>query len=551
MKDLDFRNILVREPFYYVLPKGYLNHAVVWSGQHLPEPEDRVKMLAVTQADFLRQYYTTGHKINDPYFYPDVYKKDPETGEMCIQPITRCAFAFQRIIKTKQVVHLVGNDVQFELSGKAGTSRQEIEDNDTLLDFRQGWLDMDMETRFYEAVDSIKTVGDAAVVGYFDSDGKACAKVLSFLDGDKLYPHYSSEPDRLELFARKYYDIDETGKAVREWVEVWDDTYLYRARRGISSSPVVQRIKEVFGLAGYTIVSQERHGFNFCPVAYHRNREGACWINSQDTIEAYEEAYSYFAENNKANAFPVFYTKGNDVKLVGDMNGAVKAVSINDTDGDAGYLNQGDVSASFNTMLKSLYDLIYEQSFAVKPPELKSGDLPGVAVKLLYSPAVEQAIHDSQRLSGFLRQLVRIVKYAYGWQIGSPVSLLNLNINSWIEPYVHQNDSEMFTNIATAVQNGFLSKRTASERIPKYAKNDEVDRIIREDLRKRRLDTQDKINLQHEQLKLEIEKAQAEARINRQQSGSDVNTGRTRVRTTDRNGNRPGENNWDEWNNTH
>lgn len=550
-QDLDFRNILVREPFYYVLPKGYLNHATVFAGQSVPEPNDRVQMLIVTQADFLRQYYPSGHKINDPVLYPDVYKQDPETKQWFIQPVTRYAFAFQRVIKTKQVVHLVGNDVQFELSGKSGDEATELRNNGLLLDLRQGWLDMDMETVFYEAVDSIKTVGDAAVVGYFDGKGRARAKTLSFLDGDTLYPHYGSEPGRLELFARKYRDFDEEGNVVTEWVEVWDDTYLYRAKRGISSSPIIQRIKEVFGLAGFTIVSKERHGFNFVPVAYYREREGACWAASQDTIEAFEEAFSYFGENNKANAFPIFYTKGEGVSLVGDLNGAVKSIDIPDLEGEAGYIQQGDVSASYNTMLTKLYDLIYEQSFAVKPPELKSGDLPGVAIKLLYSPAIEQAIHDSNKLSKFLHQLIKIVKFAYGWQINKQASLLSLNTNTWIEPYVHQNDTELVTNLASAVQNGFLSKQTASERIPKYAKNDEIDRIMREDLRKRKLDTQDQINLKREQLKLDIEKQRAQARINRQQSGSDVNTGNRRIRTTDQNGNRPGENNWDDWNKTH
>lgn len=550
-QNLDFRNILVREPFYYVLPKGYLNHVTVFAGQSVSEPNDRVQMLIVTQADFLRQYYPTGHKINDPVLYPDVYKQDPETKKWYIQPITRYAFAFQRVIKTKQVVHIVGNDIQFELSGKSGDEATELRNNGLLLDLRQGWLDMDMETVFYEAADAIKTVGDAAVVGYFDAGGRARARTLSYLEGDTLYPHYGSEPGRLELFARKYRDFDEEGNVVTEWVEVWDDTYLYRAKRGISSSPLIQRIKEVFGLAGFTIVSKQRHGFNFVPVAYYREREGACWAASQDTIEAFEEAFSYFGENNKANAFPLFYVKGERAKLEGDLNGAVKSIAIPDPEGAAGYIQPGDVSASYNTMLTKLYDLIYEQSFAVKPPELKSGDLPGVAIKLLYSPAIEQAIHDANRLASFLHQLVKIVKFAYGWQINKQASLLSLKTNTWIEPYVHQNDTELVTNLASAVQNGFLSKQTASERIPKYAKNDEIDRIMREDLRKRKLDAQDQINLKREQLKLDIEKQRAQARINRQQSGSDVNTGNRRVRTTDHNGNRPGENNWDKWNQSH
>lgn len=549
MEDLDFRNILVKEPFYLILPSGYLNHGVVWSGSEISAPEDRLQKQIITQADFLRQYHPYGHRINDKTAYPDIIKFDPEKKRYYIQPITRCAFAFQRVIAVKRVAHLVGNDVQFELSGKYKNEMSYKTDEMSLLDLKQGWLDMDIETHFYEAINSYAIVADAAIVAYIE-DGRARCRTLSFLNGDILYPHYKANGKDLELFARKYQDLDETGKVRTEWVEIWDDKYYYKAKRGISASKLIQRIKEVFGLSGYTVVSKQPHGFNFCPVAYCRNDEGACWINSQPLIEEYEEAFSNFAENNKANAFPVFFTKGDDVNLEGDLFGAVKMVAM-DSDGEAGYLKPGDVSTSFNSMLKELYDKIYELSFAVKPIEPKSGDLPGVAVKLLYSPAIEQAIHDANQLAPFLHQVVKLVKYAYGWQINKQATLANLKTNSWIEPYIHQNDSEIFTNISTAVQNGFLSHQTASERIPKYAKNDEIDRILKEDMQKRKLDAQQQIDIKKEQLKADITKMKEQARINKNKGGQDINTGGSRTRTTDENGNRPGENNWDKWDKTH
>ena len=46
----------------------------------------------------------------------------------------------------------------------------------------------------------------------------------------------------------------------------------------------------------------------------------------------------------------------------------------------------------------------------------------------------------------------------------------------------------MVTNIATAVQNKFLSHQTASERISMYSKNDEFDRILREKKEEQNLD---------------------------------------------------------------
>ena len=204
------------------------------------------------------------------------------------------------------------------------------------------------------------------------------------------------------------------------------------------------------------------------------------------------------------------------------------------------------MSAAFNTQLKLLYDMIYEQSFGVKPPELKSGDLPGVAVKLLFSPAIEQAIHDSQKLQPMLNDCVYFVKYGYGYEKDCQASLMALSINAWIEPYIHQNDSELMTNLQTGVANGFLSHQTASERASKYSRNDEIQRIMDEDLEKRKRDAQFEVDKMKAQTEEEIRKAKATS------GGQDLNTGNGRKpRTTDKWGNTPNENNWKKWNETH
>lgn len=554
---LNYSEILVKEPFYEVMPKGYKAHRTVYRGQRVSEPTDRLQMRILTQADFLRQFYPSGHKIMDPVMFPDIYKYNPDTGQYFKQPVTRTAFAYQRVLYVKQTVHVCGNDVQFELSGKTEDEDTERQKQIDLLDFRQGWLDMDMELRLYEAVSSEKITGDCALVCYYDKDGNAQMRSLSYLNGDTLYPHYDSITGEMNLFARRYSDLDEDGRAVTEWVEVWDDRYIYRAKRGISKHNIIERIKDVFGLSGYTIVSQEEHGFPFVPVAYHRNPDGPCWIFSQNTIEQYEEAFSYLCESNKAYAFPIMYSKGDGVEFKPDeLTGAVKYIEMPNSDAEAGFLDKTDVAPAFNTQLSLMYDAIFEQSFGVKPPELKSGDLPGVAIKLLYSPAIELAIHDAHRLLPFLNRIVYMVKYAYGFQINRQASLLNLNVNAWIEPYVHQNDSELMANLAMGVQNSFISHQTASERASKYTKNDEIDRVMREDMQKRKLDAQAKIDEQRAAIEMDIEKQKALARITK---GQDVNTGQGKGRpnrsgkTWDKNGNNPidDKNNWNKWNSAH
>ena len=231
---------------------------------------------------------------------------------------------------------------------------------------------------------------------------------------------------------------------------------------------------------------------------------------------------------------------------------------ITDTDGKAEFLNGTDASNAFATQLNKSYDLIYELSFTVKPPELKSGDLPGVAIKLLYSPALEAAMNDAQRLQPFLDQLVRITKFGIGTENNCMASMVALPVNAWIESYIHQNDTELITNLATAAQNKFLSKQTASERNSKFSKNDEFTRIMREQKEEDQQDLLIDIQRQEAQVENNIEQEEALAKINKQQSGSDVNTGRGkrgRPRTvdTDHWGNRKdgSEQNWADWNSRH
>lgn len=559
---LKYREVLVKKPFYEVGPQGYMAHGAAYKAvdDNAIMPNDYLWKTVKTQADFLREYYPSAHRIFDTKEFPDIIKenpeydpKHPENGQKYyIQPISRTAFAFQQVIATKHTLHLTGNDIQFEIAD--GAEKEKEEDYQKLLTkFRKGWLTNSMETRHFEAIRSLMIVAEAAVVGFF-SNGTFATKTLSYMNGDMLYPHFDSLSGELTLFARKYFDYDENGTKRTEWVELWDEKYLRRYRRNAKGTKVVDILKEWFGISGYELVTQEEHGFNFLPVAYVRNDDGPCWAPVQRNIEDYEEAFAYLTEANKAYAFPIFYVKGDgdEITLQGDMNGAVKAVAMNNKDNDAGFLNGTDASNAFATQLNKSYDLIYELSFTVKPPELKSGDLPGVAIKLLYSPALEVAMNDAQTTQPFLNQLVRIAKYGIGHDLNITATMMNLPINAWVEPYTHQNDTELVTNLATAVQNKFLSKQTASERNSKFSKNDEFERIIREQKEEDQQDLLMEIEKMEAQTENTIQEEEQTAKISNGQAGSDINTGRGKKgrpnrsgKEWDENGNWPGRNNWE------
>ena len=448
------------------------------------------------QDDFIRQYFPSSHNIKDPMFYPDIWRdiEEPvldaegnDTGQTVVKTyvehVPRYAFSFQQIITLKQLVHLCGNDIQFDLNTKQTTKK--IEQNVNL--FRDGWHEKDMEHAFYEFAKSVKITGDAAFCAYIEN-GEFGWEVLSFLKGDKLYPHYGKN-GKLIVFARTYKTYNDDGTAI-ERMEVWDDTYLYRLRKATleADRPVTMtfgRGIDTYTLDGYVyedpVVGAVPHGFqNLVPVAYIRDESGPCWAPSQDSIDEYEIAFSQMAHNNKAFGEPILYLKGDNVESNHDMNGTIKTITMG-TDDEAGYLAGQSASESFMKELEDLHDRIFEQSFVVTPPELKSGDLPAAALKILYSPAVEKGMNDAEKFTPAINEIVYLFAFGYGVEKNKSLDFVNLPLRPWIRVYVHVNESSVMSDLAIGVQNGFISKKTASERAWFYAVSTEWERLLEQE----------------------------------------------------------------------
>ena len=560
-----YRDVLSKKPWWEYTSKLYDSRSYEAKrddNRSVNMPVDHTYRVPKTQADFLREYYPTSHKIYNTTIYPNARKLDPETGLWYEQPMSRCAFAFQQLISKKHTLHLTGNDMQFEIADGAERVGDIEEYQKMLIRFKKTWMTASMEMVFYQAVNSWNIVADSAVVAYI-SEGKFGARTLSYLNGDELFPHYDSVTGKMNLFARKYYDYDESGVVSTEWVEIWDSTYLYRfckSAEGMKTDqPLVYPLPGGYCMNGYYLVSRDKHGFPDIPVAYIR-RDAPCWAPVQRNIEDYEEAFSYLCENNKAFGFPIFYAKGDgdSISIGGDMHGSAKYITMNDKDSDAGFLNGTDASSAFATQLEKSYNLIYELSFTVKPPELKSGDLPGVALKLLYSPAIECGMNDAQALQPFVNKLTELVKFGTGYELNKQSDYVNLPVNAWIKVYVHQNLQEEITNIATAVQNGFLSHQTASERCPEFPKNDEYSRVVGETKQKQEQDLLNDIRLDDAQTENEIQKDKETARLNKNKGGSDINTGHGKAGRPNKSGtqwdenrNWPGRDNWDSYDKKH
>lgn len=482
--------ILTKKPFARVLPDGYHSGKEATDLDSASYFESPVKYQIISQSDYLRELDPSGHMINDESYYPNKIKKVPQRDDdgnyvtdkagnkvyqRYIQKVLRAAFPFQEIIKTQQLIHLCGNDLHHELNSPT----EDEQTNNLFGEFKKGWSNKQMDTAFFHLCDSIKSTGDGAIAFYIQ-DGKMGTKVLSYLNGDTLYPHYDSITGNLNCFARKYNDLDEDGNITNTYVEVWDEKYLYRYKQSATGfQGAVNKIAAFFKLDGYSLQSVEEHKCNRVPIIYYRDPKGACWSYVQDTIDMYEMGFSHLCQNNMAYAFPILVLKGDNVNIEGDItDGAVKGIT-GDATLEADYLKAPENPESFKLQLEVMLKNIFLGSFTVQPPEMTSGDTPGIAIKLIYSPSIEKAILDISYLSKSIQDMTELFKYFYGLENANIVRMTSLEIQTWAIPYIHQNTQELVNNLVQMKGAGILSGQTASEETG-YGKNNEWNRIINE-----------------------------------------------------------------------
>lgn len=478
------KKLLVKKPFLRIAPNAR-QEVRCKNGLMDAGPEPDLEYIIVYQSDFLREFYPSGHKINDKKWFPDRlrYVRDDEIkeanggkGAWMVEKVARCAFPFQYVITIKQLAHLAGNKLGFKLAAETPTEDWLNE----LVNIKQDWIAKNMENALWLAYKSEKITGDAAIAFYM-KDGVQHYRVFSYENGDRLYPHYDNEGN-LDVFARQYSVLNENGMAIDDVVEVWDKTYGYRFVKSMrtNAQKVKNKVLELFGLDSYEMDGEPvPHGYPCVPIAYKWNRYGPCWSFSQDDIDAYEWSVTIMFENNKSTAFPILTFFGGDCDVKSNAtDGRPYAIVSTDPNAKAGILS-GEVSDAFLKQLEILLKNIFLGSFTVIPPEVRSGDMPGIAVKLIYSPALEKAMYDVKDWDSFIDDVVFLYKYGYGIEKKNLSKVMQMPIVGYIDPYIHQNTSEVISNLVSLVSTGLLSISSSIEHNP-FAMNDEERKILRD-----------------------------------------------------------------------
>lgn len=480
---MQVRDILTKKPFYRLQNSGLFTKSQQPVDSMSFQEKKQVGM-AMTQTDFLEEYYPSAHKINSELFFPEHYNYGEvimENGEkmetMYREETFRVAVPLQNVIAAQHLVHLYGNDTHHELADRQVDAAL----NSDFFDFQYGWLTHNIDVTLYQAGRAMEITGDKAIV-FYTYEGRLHTKVLSFLDGDTLYPHYDSVTGKMSVFARKFSAYDEKNDEVTTFVEVWDDANLSRYKRDRQgANAVISNIKDFFGLEGYELIDRVPHGFPKCPVVYKRHpQNGPGWNNVQYIIDDIEVALSYWAKACASTANDAYILQGDNVEIKGDPYGRVRAFTAG-TDDKISLLEKKTNGEYFQAYVERLYKELFRGAFTVEPPQLKSGDTPAAAIKLIYSPNLDLAILQAKDEQDFINDVRELFCIGYGMERGEARRFINLNehILSYIIPFVHENTQELVQNLVALKSAGLMSTETGAEHNP-YTTNGEADKIFRE-----------------------------------------------------------------------
>jgi hypothetical protein len=444
-----------------------------------------IDLYQINQSEFLRQLDPNSHKILDPLSYHDIWKevpideKDESKGTQWVcNHVERVSIALQNVILSKQLTHLCGESMNFDIMELYPTKDQ----TDAYISFKQKWMLYQFDTGIYEFIKSVKATADGAIALYKNGNGETSYKTFSILDKDLLHPIFDYT-GKLRLFGRTFTNTDEyaNNTIANTYLEIWDDKYYYlfstdeKLNNKKLSIPQWDEFNDFSistdkeGDTQYYPVIQKEHGFKEVPVVYCKHKTGACWSKIESLIEGLERALSEFFENNKSYAFRIMYISGG-FEIEGEMRDNIKqpkAIMLNDPTAKVGMVEGADASGSFKEQLQQTLDMIKLGGFIVTPPTTISGDVSGTAIKILYAPAIEKAINDIHFFNPYIRDIVNLFKESVSTEKDmSPSSLNTIHIRPYLKYYVPQNDTDRVNNLTVAKGSGYLSSETCQEKDP-------------------------------------------------------------------------------------
>ena len=398
---------------------------------------------SITQADFMREFDQNAHKILSPQYYPDPVTYDKKKKRWLQRKLARVTVNLPEIFANQRTSMLTGNDLDIKLVG-GGTSQKS---QDALSSFMEGWAYHDMEVAKYDLIFNNGVVGDAAIACHLE-DGKFGWRLLSYMNGDILYPHYDFY-GRLAVFGRKYQVDEPNGKVT--YLDVYDKTWYVRYKQDFTRDKNGVWVDD----------DVRRHNFNRVPIAYDRYGE-PFWSGAVIDVDQIELGLSQLCENNKHYALRILYALGNEMHVEATLDGRPQQINSPDPNAKVGFLEPADSSGSFELELRQLIKHAYQAAHCVEAPEVKSGaDMSSLTVQMLYADVYHKSLNDAKVFQDGMNDLIELFQFGWGIETGRPSDFdpSVFRVKGFIHPYIMKSENEEVNNVAVLSGAGGLPKK--------------------------------------------------------------------------------------------
>ena len=447
----------------------------------------RKKPFSVSFEESERQYDPAKHKIFDVQYRKKkkvnvpTDKRDPITGNTIYKTKSvervRIAIPVQKVLVERAVGFLFGNPVEYKITQNGSDMRNTNSAQDRLFNAVRKvfhWNKMQyFDKRLCRAVSRAREAAELWYMptdgnGKIDLSGKIRVKLLSPINGDKLYPHFD-DFDRLDGFAREYKVYNEEGTAINHF-DVYDTHFVYR-----------------FIDNGSTWVAEgapARHGFPKIPIVYYRVEESE-WEDVQWAIERAEDLVSNWGDTNDYFGTPKYFVKG---KLKGFAEkGEQGSVFQGEKETDMHVLSWDSSPASVTGELANLFSIIFSYSHSADISFEKMKELgnhtSGAAIRLMMIDPHMNAQTKTELYGEMFTRRANIVASGICEtgivDKGIPMSVAkDMDFEPVFKPYMPKNETEELE----LIQKSTGGKATTSRRrgIELNPLNDDPDRIEQE-----------------------------------------------------------------------
>lgn len=412
----------------------------------------------ISQTQYLLELDPNSHAI---MFNDDLPRlsHDPNATWDTANPY-RAAFSFQAQILSQHNQYVNTKGMKFILLNTKPSNAV----RKSFVQMKDEWVSRNMDVYKQELYLAQKSMGDAALLFYFDRKQRSRARLLTYKDGYQLIPQYDENGDMV-LFS-VYYRSEKKYR-----LDVYDDEKVYR---------YIQSEDSKGNKAGWELIDSGAHGYSEIPVVYKRGN--VAWEDGQVLIDIFELMYNIYMIIEKKVGFPILYIIGKaGLVKKNDTAAMLQDASVDNGKSDAKFLNP-DEPQGFQNLLKDLFQKIQicTSSVLIAPDDIKiTADVSGIAMKLMRSSIYERAQRDIRDYDMVADKMFALFKEGVSRELGVYAQWNLCNVRAEYDIWNPQSETELANRLVAQKQAGILSAETATELSPD-SQPDEKSRIDEE-----------------------------------------------------------------------